>query len=628
MPYSQLDNIFERDFQQAIPSHIINENPEFIDFMKVFFDFLLLSKVTYNKINAGSEELQVGDYLVRFGVDSELNSFREESDDTIVAKVKYVDSDTSTLYLEYYSTEFFEADDKFALSRIGQSGFRGLFIGEVTSVRNGVGAIQNKLLALTDLDSSIDEFLVQFQKQFAKNVPVNALSNKRHLYKFLKEFYEAKGSDASYKFLFNILYDKYPYIKYPEDSLFKPSDNVWNRYRVIRVNQYINESFSGKTITGESSGATATVEKDYGYKLNQVFLKDILITFDSIRGEFLPNEHIVTSDGVRAKIVGVLSSIEITNPGSGYAVDDTILITPDSTGGSDAAATVTDVTDGRITSIDIDTAGTGYAVNDVIVFDNTGVQRTSPSGYFETAQAVVTSVGGSGEITGIEMYDTGRGYIGLPSLSVTSSGGAGAVLTAVGDSIGGIKEITISNHGYNYKKDPTAEITGNSTATLTARAKALFETTGEFDSGAKSFPSDVIYIQDSYYWQNFSYVVRVDLSINKWRDVVKRLIHPAGTIFFSEYYVNSSFPNELKKKYIHIDLVDTNAVRIYFANNNFDTQSDEVIFQDVGNTFTLTITSLDLNTDVTVDGIGVSKINLSNDIGTNTTTDSLYTPSP
>ena len=35
-------------------------------------------------------------------------------------------------------------------------------------------------------------------------------------------------------------------------------------------------------------------------------------------------------------------------------------------------------------------------------------------------------------------------------------------------------------------------------------------------------------IQDSFYYQDYSYVVKVGESINTWRDAIKSTVHPAG----------------------------------------------------------------------------------------------------
>jgi hypothetical protein len=57
--------------------------------------------------------------------------------------------------------------------------------------------------------------------------------------------------------------------------------------------------------------------------------------------------------------------------------------------------------------------------------------------------------------------------------------------------------------------------------------KGLFTTANGFLSNKK-------YIQDSYYYQKFSYVLRTGSNVSKWKNAFTRLIHPAGFIFFGE----------------------------------------------------------------------------------------------
>ena len=47
-------------------------------------------------------------------------------------------------------------------------------------------------------------------------------------------------------------------------------------------------------------------------------------------------------------------------------------------------------------------------------------------------------------------------------------------------------------------------------------------------------------IFDSRYYQTHSYVVKVGESINKWRSIVKNLIHPVGHIFFGEVAIRTN----------------------------------------------------------------------------------------
>lgn len=51
------------------------------------------------------------------------------------------------------------------------------------------------------------------------------------------------------------------------------------------------------------------------------------------------------------------------------------------------------------------------------------------------------------------------------------------------------------------------------------------------------FLSDIKKIQDSYYYQQFSYVVKTGLELKSWKNEFNRLVHPAGFIFFSDMLI-------------------------------------------------------------------------------------------
>lgn len=53
------------------------------------------------------------------------------------------------------------------------------------------------------------------------------------------------------------------------------------------------------------------------------------------------------------------------------------------------------------------------------------------------------------------------------------------------------------------------------------------------------FLSDNKYIQDSYFYQDFSYVIKTSQTIERWRDIVKKLLHPAGFAFFGQINIVS-----------------------------------------------------------------------------------------
>jgi hypothetical protein len=75
---------------------------------------------------------------------------------------------------------------------------------------------------------------------------------------------------------------------------------------------------------------------------------------------------------------------------------------------------------------------------------------------------------------------------------------------------------------------------------------ALTKTTGQFiDDVGK--PSEIIQkIQDSYYYQDFSYAINSSVSISEWKDVVIKNVHPASFKVFGQLNVSESalIPNK------------------------------------------------------------------------------------
>jgi len=61
--------------------------------------------------------------------------------------------------------------------------------------------------------------------------------------------------------------------------------------------------------------------------------------------------------------------------------------------------------------------------------------------------------------------------------------------------------------------------------------------------------ADASNIQDGEYYQTHSYVVKVGESINKWRSVLKELLHPAGHIFFGEVQVENSIDSAMTMQF-------------------------------------------------------------------------------
>ena len=91
-----------------------------------------------------------------------------------------------------------------------------------------------------DLDDTFDTFLQYFKNELATNLP-NVLVDDRFILGKMKETYLAKGTEASFKLLFRLLYDKEVIIDYPSTQLLKASDGIWEQDVSIFVNYRIGD---------------------------------------------------------------------------------------------------------------------------------------------------------------------------------------------------------------------------------------------------------------------------------------------------------------------------------------------------------------------------------------------------
>ena len=122
----------------------------------------------------------------------------------------------------------------------------------------------------------------------------------------------------------------------------------------------------------------------------------------------------------------------------------------------------------------------------------------------------------------------------VKSYEAISNYGNNAVLRSGALKTGAIKSVVISQAGINYTTVPIVTApTGDNNATFTAKRTTITNYPGTFKSKL-GMVSDIIRIQDSYYYQDFSYVLRSDIQISEFRDMVRSFVHPAGWNVFGE----------------------------------------------------------------------------------------------
>jgi len=395
-----------------------------------------------------------------------------------------------------------------------------------------------------DVDRADDDFLDQYLKEFATTFPKVTKIPSNQLLKLMREFYLTKGSEDSFRFIFTILYGVEIDILYPRELMYVPSSGDYasdikcnitgnNWFKLNIDNDDLNAS-----IVGATSDATAVIDSITSTYIDgqQILQMDI----SSHRGAFLPNEEVVlTVDDteVSETMYGSVDQITVVDGGTNYKIDDVIDIVDAGTG-QRAKAKISTIVHGELTEVTISNAGTGYVVGDLIKAEN--VLESNGYGF----QAHVYEVGGSGEIVRVRVTAGGYEYSKTTTGKIKTSGGTGAVLDINGNDIGKIKTITVTDGGIDYSNVGTISINITSDegfgADLTPVLNGIFSAPKQYRN-SKSMPSGYSKIMDSYYYQQFSYVIGSSVSPHEWLGQVKRIAHPAGTQLFGMYQLRSFF---------------------------------------------------------------------------------------
>jgi len=225
--------------------------------------------------------------------------------------------------------------------------------------------------------------------------------NQRNFLKFMKDFYQSKGTEKSYDFLFRAIFNEPIEIYYPKDNLFKASNNIWESSTSVRaipheVN-YDNPAIQNPyRITGKVSGATATVEYYNDFEIGSYDVREYFIT--NVFGTFQSEEDIIVAQQngttFEEKLYECVVGFDIINAGTDYSRNQPLHYNLSSNGsGQGFAAVIDHTTTGKVESIDIGSAGDGYIDGEHIEFVHTGSLGSGASGIVKNTSGLTTEYG-------------------------------------------------------------------------------------------------------------------------------------------------------------------------------------------------------------------------------------------
>lgn len=245
-----------------------------------------------------------------------------------------------------------------------------------------------------DVDLATDYYIQEIQKEFLPYFPQSITLDKRKFLKLIKQFYSAKGTPNSVKFLFRALYNEEIDIYYPKDDILIASDGKWVLPLALRLDTSDSNIFNIEKclLIGQTSKATALVEKvtrsvdrQLGITYIEVYISNVKKTFQTGETVYATYNNGITEITVSARLIGALSEIKIDpqNRGlfynaydatTGYSGDPVTIVgglNPIANTPVGAVAYVGETTSGGITDVIVSNGGFGF--RDPAVTANTSI---------------------------------------------------------------------------------------------------------------------------------------------------------------------------------------------------------------------------------------------------------------
>jgi hypothetical protein len=490
---STLDNKISSQIQSQFPEFVQSEHSTFVQFLKLYYQFLESAELTLLGSNDYIiEETQTVNYILysdntKIVDESSVGKFTVGEiivgqNSKATAKVLVDDFDNNNK-LFITSQQLFDIGEVV----VGQTS------GSYATIDNYRGnPVQNiqQFLEYADLDYTLYSFLDRFRDAFMETIPSSLANNlsKRNLLKNIKELYNSKGTEDGHKLFFRILLNEESEIIYPRDNILRASDGVWSTDKIMRVvengvsdfNNLIGKRIYTKDSTNTilSSAIVATVVK---FREGATLVAELNLDRDSISGVFNSGDTIYGIDNVLdLEISGIVKSIvtnaSLENSGFYYNAGDSVDI--QILGSETATARVDTVGSGNINEIMVDNGGSGYVLTDQLIFNNTETEGIG-------ASAKIAVVGGSflledysspdHLITEEEDYiifednfylqfersNSDNGFLELENGDTIIVEEETFVDLSLASEIGEIRKIKIINEGSGYIKLPTITVSSS-----------------------------------------------------------------------------------------------------------------------------------------------------------------------
>ena len=329
-----------------------------------------------------------------------------------------------------------------------------------------------------DINRTLDTFVPKFKNQYAQNFPLTGQIDDRRLIKFIKQFYEAKGSEKAIELLFRILYNEKTEFFYPSEQVLRASDGIWIEDVTLKL--AVDNSITANPFDLKGKTVKIKYHENIGSVLYQRTVETNITNVTKFAYIFPPVYELVTS---------LPKATKILVPGAGAsgnalvsASEEVVAIVGETYKEFNGSSAV------NLTNNTITISSHGYATGDVVIYDKnggtivTGLTNYNPyyvivvnsntiklatSATNATAGTAVdlTIVGSGTQRLYAPLIDAGNGYYAAPTIEFTSVDGSGASARAVLSDDGTISHIVIVDGGSGYTSAPAVSFSTDSIRT-------------------------------------------------------------------------------------------------------------------------------------------------------------------
>jgi len=421
---------------------------------------------------------------------------------------------------------------------------------------NEAGYFQNTLPEQRDIHTQDRRFLRRIERELGLYVPQTYAADPNVFYDKISELWRSKGSEEAIKAFFRLFLNDEIEVYFPWDQVLKPSDGRWIVEDKIRVTMISGdaEDFTGEIIQQLGSDATARVDRVERKVYSDGIIFELTLVKGSQLGEFNPRERIIGPGGLEAEIYRSLADIQILTGGTGYRRGDRIRVEGFEGFTFTAYVSGVDEQNGAITDVRISNYGAGNTPNQVLDSQN------PPQFYFEDFLLYRESdgllVGPSVNIGNLMAYlrDT---QIQIPVINseIIVEGRVEPVIIP-------LDELTLVIPGRTVDTEIAVDITFTSPVfeidTINGQGAqfllvfdAVVTTPGYYED-VRGQLSESIVLQDSFFYQKFSYEVSTNYSTRQWIDALKKSVHPGGTEVFGNIRINQTLDGRIKDSLLYV----------------------------------------------------------------------------